>query len=85
MSRHRIDPRTVKTVKAKPSVKGGQGTVTPGTIIRSEEVLAWRPEQLLKQFLEMKLAIKMLEWNRENEASANFFKVSLSSYSPSQF
>lgn len=77
ISRYRIDRNRIKTTDGGPKVKGGQGTVVIGTIIRPEEIPAWIPEQFVKKFFESKYAIKILEWEHEDaEKSVKFFKVS---------
>lgn len=75
MSEHRIDPKRIKTTGTEPLARGGQGAIVLGIMIPLEEVATWKPEQLPTTVLEMKLAIKMLEWDREDiEESTKFFK-----------
>lgn len=76
MSKHRIDPRRIKTINSGPKTKGGQGTVVVGTLIPPEEIQAWLPEQLLQKLLEAQYAIKMLNLSREDaEEFMKSFKV----------
>lgn len=75
MYKHRIDLRRIKTSETEPHIKGGQGTISIGTIIPLE-VPTRTPEQLPTNILEAKVAIKQFEWDREDvEHSAKFFKV----------
>lgn len=72
----RIDPNRIKMTEPKPRARGGQASISIGTLIPHEEVATWLPEQLLKSVLELNLAIKKLEWDREDvEQSAKSFKV----------
>ena len=81
MSWHQMDPTTIKIADSKPCARGGQGTIVVGTMIPPEKVPTWIPEDFLKWFFEMKLAIKKYEWNREDtEASAKFLNVWSSSH-----
>ena len=72
----RLDPKIIKTNDTGPIAKGGQGTVMLGTV--------QIPEQLkeLLPISELKVAVKKLEWEREDpEMSTRFFKVTSFSWS----
>lgn len=75
MSSRRIDPSRIKFEETGPRAKGGQSMIFVATISL--------PAPFAK-LLKMKVAVKKLEWNREDaEASSKFFKVS-SSYASSR-
>lgn len=60
----------------EPRAKGGQGTISIGSIIPPEELPRWVSEEFLQKVLELKLAIKKFEWDRADvEKSAKCFKV----------
>lgn len=72
----RIDPTRIKMTEPKPRARGGQASISIGTLIPREEVATWLPEQLLKSVLDLNLAVKKFEWDREDvEESAKSFKV----------
>lgn len=68
MSSRRISPTRIKMTETQPSRKGGQGVVVIGTLIP--------PETLRDRSPELKVAVKKLEWERDDaEESVKFFKV----------
>lgn len=76
MSNYRVDPCSVKTIETEKGAKGGQGVVVVGTIVPLEDVATWAPDQLPARLLELKFAIKKLNWNvKDPEVSAKLFKV----------
>ena len=76
----RVDPTIIKTSDIGPRAKGGQGTVTLGIVQVPEQLKALFP------FSELKVAVKKLEWDREDtEKSTKFFKVTTSSWLVSRF
>ena len=69
MSYCRIDPTKIKIIEAQTGKRGGQGVVVVGTLSPSEAMDDKSPE--------LKVAVKKLEWQRDDaEESAKFFKVS---------
>ncbi|KIO24061.1 hypothetical protein M407DRAFT_26501 [Tulasnella calospora MUT 4182] len=67
MALHRIDPTRIKTTDTAKCTRGGQGVVIVGTLSPPETVKEWLPE--------VKVAVKNLEWNRDDAGeSAEFFK-----------
>ncbi|KIO25962.1 hypothetical protein M407DRAFT_24712 [Tulasnella calospora MUT 4182] len=75
LAERRIDRNRVKMVEPEPRAKGGQATISVGTIILPEEAATWIPEQLLTKLLGLQVAIKKFEWDcADVEQSARFFK-----------
>ena len=66
----RVDPTIIQTYDTGPRAKGGQGTVMLGTVQMPGERRKSLP------ISEFKVAVKKLEWDREDpERSTKFFKV----------
>lgn len=65
----RINRTTIKMEETSPGIEGGQGIVVIGTLSL--------PDALKDILAEVKVAVKKLEWNRDDvEESAKFLKVS---------
>ncbi|KIO21625.1 hypothetical protein M407DRAFT_28766 [Tulasnella calospora MUT 4182] len=68
MSHCRIDPSRIKMMDNGPRAKGCRGTVYAGTFLPPETCTALPPE--------LKVAVKMLEWRRDDaEESTKYFKL----------
>ncbi|KAG8901146.1 hypothetical protein FRC00_008799 [Tulasnella sp. 408] len=84
MLHYRIDPSIIQ-VKDTPKIKSSRGIVVPAKFIGLPEtgtVSALLPGAWTVPFLEVELAVKMLQWKRDDaEDSTKFFKVASSSTS----
>lgn len=68
MSRYRINPVRLQMTQTVPHAKGGQGTITFGTLLP--------PESSNEPLAEQIVAVKKLEWTHDSpEESTKFFKV----------
>ncbi|KIO18718.1 hypothetical protein M407DRAFT_31626 [Tulasnella calospora MUT 4182] len=75
LAERRIDRSRVKMIEPEHRAKGGQATISVGTIILPEEAATWIPEQLLTKLLGLQVAIKKFEWDcADAEQSGRFFK-----------